>query len=211
MRHSSILLPLLLAVLLLSNQIQAQTIRQKSTTEGLSIGLHGNFMGWSSDYFQFLDEKSGEGPGIGARIGYGLSQRYEPFVQYDYAFLNGTNVGAQSFAFTHLTAGLRVNFSATTHALRPFVEAGYTYQSGKANQILNDKSGRDNLLFAGGAGHVGGGLNYFLSVPIALTFSGSVQIGGKPAVQLNGIDTGEKADVTGVRVSLGVVLFLSEL
>jgi hypothetical protein len=48
-------------------------------------------------------------------------------------------------------------------------------------------------------------------LPIALSVSGSVQIGGKSPIQLNGIDTGDKADVTGVRVSLGVVLFLSEL
>ncbi len=211
MRYSAFISPILLAMLLMSAQVKAQAIRQKSTTEGLNLGLHGNYMSWSSDYFQFLDEKAGTGAGFGGRVGYGFSQRYEPFVQYDYVSLNATNIGAQSFSFSHVTAGLRVNFSATTHALRPFAEAGYTYQSGKANQVLNQKGGRDNLIFSGGAGHIGGGVNYFVALPLAITLSGSVQVGGKSPVQINGIDTNEKADVTAVRLSLGVVLFLSEL
>ena len=197
--------------LLSTTLLQAQKIRQQSTTEGLSLSLQGQFMNWSSDYFQFLDERSGSGVGIGLRAGYGLTQRYELFAQYNYTPLNAKNIAAESFRFTHATAGMRFNFSPTTHALRPFAELGYTYQTGKANQVLNTNGGRDNLLFKGGALHVGAGLNYFVALPVAITLNGSLQVGGKSDVQINGINTGDKADITAYRISAGVVLYLSEL
>lgn len=191
--------------------LRAQTIRQRSTTEGLSIGLQANYLSWSSDYFQFLDENAGTGAGEGLRVGYGLSQRIELFGQYDFSALNATKIAGKDFSFTHITGGLRFNFSATTHALRPFAELGYAYQTGKADQVLNQNNGRDNLIFKGGTVHLGGGLNYFVALPVAITLNASVQAGAKSPVYVNGNNTGDKADITSFRISAGVLLFLSEL
>ncbi|GAB3946366.1 hypothetical protein GCM10028805_16750 [Spirosoma harenae] len=211
MRFNRFTYLLLLISFFLTGSLQAQTIRQRSTTEGLSVGLQGHYMGWSSDYFQFLDENSGSGPGIGGRIGYGLNQRYEVFAQYDMTFLNADNIAAKTFGFSHITGGVRFNFSATTHALRPFAELGYVYQTGKADQVLNANLGRDNLLFKGGALHVGAGLNYFVALPVAITLNGSFQAGGKYPVSVNGFDQNQKADATSFRISAGVLVYLSEL
>ncbi|WP_198174971.1 outer membrane beta-barrel protein [Spirosoma arboris] len=198
--------------LLVSNTLWGQTIRQRSTTEGLSLGIQGHYMGWSSDHFQFLDENAGSGPGIGGRVGYGFNQRFEVFAQYDFNSLSATKIAAKSFHFTHATGGVRFNFSATTHALRPYAELGYAYQTGKADQVLNVNGGRDNLIFKGGTLHVGAGLNYFVSLPVAITLNGSLQAGAKSPVYVNGINFfDEKADVTAFRISLGVVVYLSEL
>ncbi|GAB3935133.1 outer membrane beta-barrel protein [Larkinella terrae] len=210
MRPYSFTLLLLLAGLFVSTATFSQTIRQKSTTEGLSIGLQGHMLGWSSDYFQFLDENSGNGLGFGGRVGFGLTQRFEVFAQYDRTKMNIKNIDAESFTFTNLTGGVRFNFSATTHALRPFAEVGYVHRVGKVDQVINNNS-YDNILFKGGAAHIGAGLNYYLSLPIALTANGSFQVGGKSAIDLNGERTSDKADVSTFRVSLGVILFLSEL
>ncbi|GAB3996750.1 hypothetical protein GCM10028807_40100 [Spirosoma daeguense] len=199
------------ATLLVLTNSRAQTIRQRSTTEGLSIGIQGTYMGWSSDYFQFLDENSGSGPGFSGRIGYGFNQRYELFAQYDWTTLNADNIAAKSFDFSHMTGGLRFNFSATTRALRPFAELGYTYQTGKADQVLGYNGARDNLLFKGGALHVGAGLNYFVALPVAITLNASLQAGAKSPVIINGFTSADRADVAAFRLSAGVIFFVSEL
>jgi hypothetical protein len=211
MRYSPFTILLIGATLLLSTSLLAQTIRQRSTTEGFNLSLQGHYMNWSSDYFQFLDERSGNGIGFGGRAGFGLTQRYEVFIQYNYTSLNASNIAAQSFHFSHLTPGIRFNFSPTTRALRPYAEVGYAYQTGKVDQVLNQNGGHDNLLFKGGAAHIGAGITYFVSLPIAITLGGSVQVAGKPTVQLNGRDTSDQADLSAYRISLGVVLYLSEL
>ncbi|KAA9357388.1 outer membrane beta-barrel protein [Larkinella humicola] len=210
MRLSSIFLLFLLAGFVESAPAFAQTIRQKSTTEGLNLSLQGHMLGWSSDYFQFLDENSGNGIGFGGRVGFGLTQRFEVFAQYDRTKMNLKKIDAESFQFTNLTGGVRFHFSATTHALRPFAEIGYVHRAGKVDQVINNNA-YDNILFKGGAAHIGAGLHYFLSLPVALTLNGSFQAGGKSAIDLNGERTTDKADVSTFRISAGIVLYLSEL
>ncbi|MBC7891100.1 MAG: hypothetical protein H7Y12_02705, partial [Sphingobacteriaceae bacterium] len=131
------------------------------------------------------------------------------FAQYDYTGMNIKELDAGSFRFSHLTGGLRLNLSATTHALRPFAELGYTYRTGQVNEVING-SRYDDIIFKGGAFHLGGGLNYFVSLPVALTLNGSLQVGSKSAVSVTGISSGEKADIGTFRISAGVIFFLSE-
>ncbi|WP_345266749.1 outer membrane beta-barrel protein [Nibrella viscosa] len=187
-----------------------QTLRQRSTTEGLSLGIQGNVLSWSSDYFQYLDEQAGSGSGFGVRVGYGFTQRLEAFGQYDISFMSLDQLDAEAFRISSLTGGLRFNFRATTRPLRPYVELGYARRTGKLDQVVNGNS-YDNLLFKGGALHVGGGLSYYVALPLAITLNGAFQGGGKSAIQVNGFDSSNRADVTTFRVSLGLILYLSEL
>ncbi|WP_338872897.1 hypothetical protein WBJ53_29135 [Spirosoma sp. SC4-14] len=203
----AILFPL---VLLTITPLVGQTIRQRSTTEGISITLQGHVLGWSSDYFQYLDENAGSGLGYGGRIGYGFNQRLELFAQYDHTGMKKDNIDAKSFTFANATGGVRFNFSATTHALRPFAELGYAYRSGKVEQTFVFTA-NDNLQFKAGALHIGAGLNYFVALPVAITLNGALQVGGKSAIAVNGSDLTDKADVTTFRISAGVVFYLSEL
>lgn len=196
--------------LFLSVAVSAQTIRQRSTTEGVSFTLQGHSLGWSSDYFQFLDENAGNGLGFGGRVGYGLNQRLELFGQYDRTSMSTAKIEAKSFHFTNVTGGLRFNFSATTHALRPFAELGYAYRTGQVDQTFVFRA-NDNLQFKAGALHIGAGLNYFVALPVAITLNGGLQVGSKSTVSINGNDIQDKADVSTFRISLGISLFLSEL
>lgn len=188
----------------------AQTIRQRSSTEGFSFGIQAHALGWSSEYFQYLDQNAGSGYGLGVRLGYGFTQRLEGFAQYDYTIMGINNVDAEAFHFSHLTGGVRFNFSATTHTLRPFAEVGYTYRVGEITQVINGNR-YDNILFKGGAAHIGGGLNYALSLPLMLTLNGSFQAGSKSKIDVNRLDTGDKADIGTFRISIGVLLNISEL
>lgn len=201
----------LLAILLLTTaSLLAQTIRQRSTTEGVSVTIQAHMLGWSSDYFQYLDENAGSGLGYGGRVGYGFNQRLELFAQYDHTGMKKDNIDAKSFTFSNVTGGLRFNFSATTHALRPFAEVGYAYRSGKLERTFVFTA-NDNLQFKAGALHIGAGLNYFVALPVAITLNGALQVGGKSAIVVNGSDLTDKADVTTFRISAGVVFYLSEL
>lgn len=202
-------LTLFLFCLLISLTLQAQTIRQRSTTEGFNLGLQGHLLGWSSDYFRFLDENAGSGGGVTLRVGYGFSQHLEVFGQYDRTGMNVSDLDAESFRFSHLTGGVRYNFSATTHAFRPFVELGYTHRSGLVSQVVNGNTYSD-INFRGGAAHLGAGINYFVALPVAISLSGSFQTGGKPLVSVDSFDTGDRADVSTFRVSLGVLIFPGE-
>lgn len=194
----------------LSTSTTAQSIRQRSSTEGFSFGIQGHALGWSSEYFQYLDQNAGSGYGLGARVGYGFTQRLEGFAQYDYTIMGITNIDAEAFRFSHITAGARFNFSATTHALRPFAEVGYAYRVGEVTQVINGNR-YDNILFKGGAAHIGGGINYALSLPFMLTLNGSFQTGGKAKIDVNSRDSGDKADISTFRVSVGLLVNISEL
>lgn len=187
-----------------------QTLRQRSTTEGLSLGIQGNILSWASDYFQYLDENSGSGSGFGVRVGYGFTQRLEAFGQYDMSYMELEQLDAESFKISSLTGGLRFNFRATTRPLRPFLELGYARRTGQIDQVINGNT-YDNIQFRGGALHVGGGLNYYVALPLALSLNAAFQGGGKSGIQVNGFDSSDRADVTTLRVSLGLILYLSEL
>lgn len=203
------LLLFLFALLLTASALQAQTIRQRSTTSGFNVGLQGHLLGWSSDYFRFLDENAGSGGGVTLRMGYGFTQHLEAFGQFDRTGMNVGQLDAASFRFSHLTGGVRYNISATTHAFRPFLELGYAHRSAMVRQVVNG-NGYNDINFRGGAVHLGGGLNYFVALPVALSLSGSFQTGGKAAVSVDSFDTGDRADVSTFRVSLGVILFPGE-
>ena len=189
---------------------QKKAVKMRSSAEGFNIGLQGNTIGWSSDYFTTLDENAGSGYGVGLRAGYGITQLYEVFVQFDKSFMNTDKIDAQSFDYQHIDAGLRFNFGSTTRPLRPFVEAGYSSRQMALTKVFFSVNNYGSLDVKGGSLYLGGGLNYFVSLPVAISLKGSLNPGGKGYVFLNGINSGEKADLTTFRISAGVVLFISQ-
>jgi hypothetical protein len=204
-------LSFLLLFFVLLGTAQAQT-RMRSTTEGLSVGIHGHGLGWSSDFFQFLDENAGSGVGGEVRLGYGLNQLYEPFVSYAYTAMPAGPVDAQSFRFSHLDLGLRFNFSATTRRLRPFAEAGYSLVSSRVNEVLLDGGTYGNLAMQGGGIRGALGMQYFVSLPLAITLKAGGTFAGRfRTLTIDDQPTAEKPDFSTFRVSLGLTLFLREL
>ncbi|MFN8355047.1 MAG: outer membrane beta-barrel protein [Spirosomataceae bacterium] len=189
---------------------QKKAVKMRSSTEGFNIGLTGNTLGWSSDYFSVLDENAGSGYGIGLRAGYGITQLYEVFVQYDKSFMDVQKIDAQSFNYQHIDAGLRFNFGSTTRPFRPFVEAGYSARQMSLNKVFLAVNNYGNLDVKGGGLYLGGGFNYFVALPVALTLKGSLNPGGKGDVYVNNTSIGDKADLSTFRISAGIVLYISQ-
>jgi hypothetical protein len=189
----------------------AQT-RMRSTTEGLTIGAHVHGLGWSSNYFQFLDENAGTGVGGELRAGYGFSQLYEPFVSYGYTAMPTSKIDAEAFRFSHLDLGLRFNFSATTRRLRPFAEAGYSLVTSRTRAVSNGSGGYSDLTMKGGGIRGGLGLHYFVSLPVAVTFQLGGTFGGRfRTFAIDDRPSTDRPDFNTFRASLGLTVFLSEL
>ena len=199
---------LLLTVMMVT--IANAQVRQSSNTGGLNLAAQVHALGWSSEYFQFLDENAGSGYGGGVRIGYGITQLFEPYLGVDFTKMGLSDVDAKSFSMTHVDLGLRLNFAGTTHPVRPFVEGGYSFRKGTVKEVINGNSYID-LKFSGGTPHVGGGLHYFLKVPVSIFARGIFTVGKSSNVYLNNEKTSDKSDITTFRVGVGVNFNLTEL
>ncbi|MGZ5286938.1 MAG: outer membrane beta-barrel protein [Flavisolibacter sp.] len=195
--------------LLMATASMAQ-VRQRSNTKGFNAAVNVHSLGWTSEYFQYLDENAGNGLGGGVRFGYGVTQLIEPYVGFDFTSMNISNVDAQGFKMTHIDFGVRFNLGGTISPFRPFVEGGYSARKGKITQVVNGMSYVD-AEFSGGTPHVGGGINYFASRAIAIFARGLFTVGKKSNLSIDGSTQTEKADVTTFRIGLGVNVNLSEL
>jgi opacity protein-like surface antigen len=200
----------LLICLTIGTICQAQ-IRQVSSTEGFRLGLSVGRLGWSSDYFTTLPTDAGSGINFGANVGYGINQLIEPYLGFEYTSIGTSNIGAESFNFTHVDAGLRLNFGGTVNQLRPFIQAGYGLQNASIKSIVFNNGSVGNLSFGGGIAHVGGGLNYFIKENLSLNLKGVFTFGGKGDIKINNQNIGEQADASTFRLSVGVVFSLSSL
>jgi len=206
MKKSFIFFAMLVTI---SAMVQAQ-VRQRSATKGFNAAARMHTLGWASEYFEYLDKNSTTGYGGGIRIGYGITELIEPYIGIDFTALGTSKIDAESFNMLHLDVGVRVNLAGTVHPARPFLEAGYSYLKGKADQVINGASHVD-LEFYGGKPHVGGGINYFFKIPIAVFAEGIFTVGEKSKAKLDGTEIADEPDVTTFRVNIGIVFNISEL
>lgn len=200
---------ILLTFLLLAGITNAQ-VRQRSNTKGFNVAANIHTLGWTSTYFQYMDENAGNGIGGGIRFGYGITQLIEPYIGIDFTSMNISDVDAQGFNMTHIDFGVRFNLGGTISPVRPFVEGGYTARKGKIDQVISGTSYVD-AEFSGGTPHVGGGVSYFVNKGVSLFARGLFTVGKKSNLSMDGSGQTEKADVTTFRIGLGVNVNLSEL
>lgn len=201
---------ILLAVLLFSSLAMTAQVKQRSTTKGFSAAIQGHTLGWTSTYFQYLDENSPNGYGGGLRLGYGVTDMIEPYLAIDFTTMGTSNIDAQSFKMRHLDIGVRLNFVGNVHPVRPFVEAGFTSLKGTLKQVVSG-SGYVDADFYGGKPHLGGGVSWFPSVPINIFAKGIFTVGKKSNLDIDGVKSPDKPDVTTFRISVGVGFNISEL
>jgi hypothetical protein len=201
----------LLAMLAISTTIIHAQVRQRSATKGFNAAARAHVLGWSSEYFEYLDKNSSSGYGGGIRLGYGITELIEPYIGVDFTSLQTSKIDAQKFNMLHFDAGVRVNLAGTVHPARPFLEAGYSYLKGTVDQVVNGNSHID-LEFYGGKPHVGGGINYFFKIPIAVFAEGIFTVGKKSKAKIDGSEIpGEDPDVTTFHVNVGISFNISEL
>lgn len=188
----------------------AAQLRQRSNTLGLQgyAGVHA--LGWSSSYFQYLDENAGSGYGGGIQVGYGVTQLLEPYLGYDFTTLSTSDVDAHSFRMSHVDVGLRFNLGGTILRLRPFLEGGFSRRAGTIKHIINGTHYND-IDFSGGTPHFGGGVRFFPSKGISVIASGLFTTSKRNNLSIDGQKTDDKPDVTTFRIGLGVGINISQL
>lgn len=201
---------ILLTLVVLSSLTLSAQVKQRSTTKGFSAAISGHTLGWTSTYFQFLDENAPNGFGGGIRLAYGVTDMIEPYIAIDFTTMGTSNIDAQSYKIRHLDIGVRLNFVGNVHPVRPFVEAGFTSLKGTLKQVING-SGYVDAEYYGGKPHLGGGVSWFPSVPINLFAKGIFTVGKKSNLDIDGVKSPDKPDVTTFRISVGVGFNLSEL
>jgi hypothetical protein len=185
-------------------------VRQRSATKGFNAAARAHVLGWASEFFEYLDKNAGSGFGGGVRLGYGVTELIEPYIGVDFTSLGTSDIDAESFKMMHFDIGVRVNLAGTVHPVRPFIEAGYSYLSGKVDQVINGAT-HDDLKFYGGKPHAGGGLHYFFKTPVSVFAEGIFTLGKKSKAKLNGSEIPDEPDVTSFRVSIGISFNISEL
>lgn len=194
-------------------------MRQRSTTEGLGIHLFGQLSSWattSEDYSVLSDNSSGGGLGI--RLGYGITQRLEPYLRADYTMLTNSTYTDMRTNLTHLDLGLRFNFGSTIQRFRPFAELAGSHVRAVIDPL--PVGSNDLRLGMQGYGLTGGlGFNLFLTPALAINaeyasvligkFSKTVDLGysGGSTVQTE-LPGGGLVIGTG-RLSIGLAYYLS--
>lgn len=197
----------------LTTALGQEALRQRSNTRGLNLGVHGQYMFWGttdSDYKDLFVKTNG--PGASLRIGYGFSHGIEAFVQIDGSYLTTSNPDInESYGITlaNLEIGGRLNIGSTTSRLRPFFDLGYSRVGASANPVVYDNGTGTASMYGGGL-LIGGGLNYFLSIPFAITLRGSTVIGRFNSIDFEGdpITSFGKPDIGIARASLGLTWYL---
>lgn len=197
-------------LLLLATTIAQGQVRQRSALKGFNAAAQFHTLGWTSKYFQVLDENASSGLGGGLRLGYGITELIEPYFGFDFTSMDKDNIDAETFSMTHLDLGVRFNFAGTVHRFRPFVEGGYSFLKAKLNNVANNGQ-YVNLEITGGKPHVGGGISFFPTTAISIFAKGIFTVGKKSSATIDGVDIIDKPDVTTFRVSLGVNFNFSEL
>jgi Outer membrane protein beta-barrel domain len=110
------------------------------------------------------------GPGLGARIGWGITPRYMVFVGADIARLGAGNGLEGHWGFGLIEIGGRLSFPSAQRALTPYVTAAFGWRG-----IGAEVEDEGDVSFDGLSLSAGGGLQYQLSQALAL--DGNVSLG----------------------------------
>ena len=178
-------------------------ISQKSRIKGLNVSASAHMIGWTSAYFNYLDENAPNGGGGGLAVGYGITELLEPYAAIHFSSMGVENVDVTRFSFTHADLGLKLNFLGTIHAWRPFVMAGYTLRTGNLTEVNLDNQYPDAKVY-GGTPHFGGGLSYFFTESLSIFANALFTTGKKSNLKVDGIEYTDKPDLTTFRLGLGL-------
>jgi opacity protein-like surface antigen len=182
----------------------------RSTTEGLSASLSGNFMGWSSKYFSALDQLEPNGLGWGFQLGYGINQNLEIIGRYDRSSLT-QKFDWDYFNYSNTALVFRCNFGSTIKRFRPFLEVGGTHANLSVSPLELDNEIVDFELKGFGLSYAGG-LNFFLTRNLSIELSALGTYGKFNTFLINGEQSDEKGiDSSNYRFKVGVRFSFKDL
>jgi opacity protein-like surface antigen len=169
---------------------RAETASARTNTSGLHLGLSLNGTAQEPDGF---DQSTGGG--LGLRIGYGITPNILVYLGGDAATMDDGD-----FTLAHGDLGLRYTFLPSGSNLAPYLDVAYS------SRIAED----DYVQLTGFGFSLGGGLQVFLSRPLALDV-GLKWTGGSydtlKDLRSGQSVTGNKLDVTSARFTLGLSWF----
>ena len=161
----------LLAVALAAPITTARAQRGSQGREGpvAPTGLMLNVHAFTTPGFGIKgDDVAGEigtsmGPGVGARIGWGITPQYMVFVGADLARLGAGNGLEGHWGFGLIEIGGRMSFPSVRSALTPYVTASYGWRG-----IGAEVDNAGEVSFDGMSLSAGGGVQYQVSPALAL-------------------------------------------
>ncbi len=178
-------------------------ISRKSSTKGLNVAASGNMLGWTSQYFNYLDENASNGAGGGISAGYGITELIEPYAGIHFDVMGVENVDVTRFTFMHVDLGLKLNFLGTIHAWRPFVMGGYSMRTINLTEVSLNNDYPDARVY-GGTPHLGGGLSYFFTESLSIFANALFTTGKNSNLEVDGVSYTDKPDITTFRLGIGV-------
>lgn len=201
---------LFLLILPLLGYSQSEALEMKSNTEGFSLGLTGNTLGWSSTFFTVLDDLEPSGYGLGLEAGYGFTQRLELIARFDYSSLAIEN-SWDYFDFSNLDLMARFNMGSTTRKFRPYFELGAGRQAMNVSPLLLNNEVVSYELSGVGIAY-GAGLNFFITRHLLATLNASGTLGKMQKFTVNESEPIlEVADVNNFRIRLGMRFYFKDL
>lgn len=198
---------LLIISFLCSTSYAQSTLTVRSNTEGLHIGVGGNYAHWTSTYFSKLDEYEPMGLGGGLSLGYGINQHLELIGSYNWHTFSFKETW-EEYSLSSIGVALRYNMGGTLQAVRPFIEAGYNFQNIFITPVDLDGQLID-LQLKGGQFGVGGGLNFFVSPKFSINAKAGANFGKFSSFLLGGEGQLDKPDGKIFHVGLGLNYFLN--
>jgi opacity protein-like surface antigen len=168
MKHITTLVALLLTFSMAYGQ---KALRQKSNTKGLNVGIsaQGAFWNTLNDFDFYEIAQVNPGLGLGLRVGYGFSQRFEVALTADGAIMNHQFYPRNQTIMSHVGLSGRVTLGSTTSRFRPFGELGGTLVGATSSPISDGRGGEVDLYMSGVAFTAGAGVHYFFAPSFAVS------------------------------------------
>lgn len=172
-----------------------------SNTRGFFLNLRGGGYGVG-----FEGDRDGTGGGFGARMGYGLSERWTLFAGAEGGMISeGDGFDGlpedDDYGVLFLDLGARMHFR-TDARLVPFVE-------GSVNVVglwFDDTEDRETT-YGGAAASLGGGVLWFATPFVALEASGIFGAGALMDAEIDGIEQDVDLKMASVRLQVGISIY----
>lgn len=173
--------------------VNGQALGYRSSTQGFFLNGHLNGSSWTLDDLD-VDTESGGGIGIG--LGYGLTELISLYAQLDAAAINPD--GGDTYALAHFDLGAQFTFLSTDTPWRPYLDVALAGRAAEWESILGD------IETSGGGISVGGGVKYFISLPVALDLGLKWTVGELSDFTIGGYSQEIEADATSARFTIGI-------
>lgn len=182
-------------------QADVQGAPDPSNTRGLFLNLRSGGYGVG-----FEGDRDGTGLGVGARIGYGLSDRVTLFAGFEAGGITDGDgfedlPADDDYGLLHIDAGARVHFR-NDHRLVPFVEGSVNVVG-----LWFDTTEGDEALYGGATASLGGGALWFISPSVALEGSALFGAGALMDAEIGGVDQEVDISMAGVRLQVGLTFY----